>query len=72
MNFKSSLQELIGWGMKDGVCYLENYNGSKERQTGSKEKTQFSNTKMRVLQKNIIILHLMVDAATNCTHDVIV
>ena len=58
--------------MKDGVYYLENYNGSKERQTGSKETTQFSNTKMRVLQKNIIILHLLVDATTNCTHNVVI
>ncbi len=72
MNFKSLLQELIGWGMKDGVYYLENYDGSKERQTGSKEKTQFLNTKVRVLQKNIIILHLRVDSTTNCTHNVIV
>ena len=72
MNFKSSLQELIGRGMKDGVYYLENYNGSKERRRGSKEKIQFSNAKMRVLQKNIIILHLLVDATTNCTHNVIV
>jgi len=58
--------------MKDGVCYLENYDGSKERQTETKEKAQFSNTKMRVIQKNIIILHLLVDATTNCTHNVIV
>ena len=72
MNFKSSLQELIGWGMKGDVYYLENYNSSKERQTGSKEKNQFSNAKMRVLQKNIIILHLLVDATTNCTHNVVI
>jgi len=58
--------------MKGDVYYLENYDGSKERQTGSKEKTQFSNTKLRVLQKNIIILHLRVDATTTCTHYVIV
>jgi len=29
-----------------------------------RQKTKFSNTKMRVLQKNIIILHLLVDSAT--------
>ena len=72
MNFKSSLQELIGWRMKDGGFYLDNYDGSKERRRGSKEKTQFSNAKMRVLQKNIIILHLLVDATTNCTHNVVI
>ena len=72
MSFKSLLQGLIGWGMKDGVCYLENYDGSKERQTETKEKARFSNTKLRVLQKNIIILHLRVDATINCTHNVIV
>ena len=35
---------------------------TEENKQEAKTKTQFSNAKMRVLQKNLIILHLLVDS----------
>ena len=41
---------------------LELHNDTEENKQKTKTKTKFSDTKMRVLQKNIIILHLLVDS----------
>ena len=41
---------------------LELHNDTEENKQKIKTKTKFSDTKMRVLQKNIIILHLLVDS----------
>ena len=44
----------------------KNSNDIEENKQKAKTKTQFSNTKMRVLQRNIIILHLLVDSTISC------
>ena len=40
-------------------------NDTEENKQKTKTETKFSNTKIRVLQKNIIILHLLIDSTQN-------
>lgn len=55
INFDISSFSLISYRQKDS-------DDTEENKQKAKTKTQFSNTKMQVLQKNLIILHLLVDS----------
>ena len=55
ISFDISSFSVISYRQKDS-------DDTEENKQKAKTKTQFSNTKMQVLQKNLIILHLLVDS----------